>query len=128
MDQNKMLAEDIRAILALLMADNRDDQLKNEIKRLMELIKMLEKNIRDQKIARAKVEGNKLDKEELGKEQKKVSDDTQKIAKALNKDSDSKGDGKSEPKDGKGEPKDGKGDGKGEPKDGKDGKGGSQGQ
>jgi hypothetical protein len=122
MDQNKMLAEDIRAILALLMADNRDDQLKNEIKRLMELIKMLEKNIRDQKIARAKVEGNKLDKEELGKEQKKVSDDTQKIAKALDKDGDGKGDK------GKGEPKDGKGEGKGEPKDGKDGKGGGQGQ
>lgn len=130
MDQNQMLAEDIRAILALLMADNRDDQLKNEIKRLMELIKMLEKNIRDQKIARAKVEGNKLDKEELGKEQKKVSDDTQKIAKALDKDSDKK-DGKGEPKDGKGdgkgEPKDGKGDGKGEPKDGK-GQGQGQGQ
>ncbi len=128
MDQNKMLAEDIRAILALLMADNRDDQLKNEIKRLMELIKMLEKNIRDQKIARAKVEGNKLDKESLGKEQKKVSEDTEKIAKALNKDGDGKGEkSQGEPKDGK----DGKGDskGKGEPKDGKDGKGkGGQGQ
>ena len=112
MDQNKMLAEDIRAILALLMADNRDDQLKNEIKRLMELIKLLEKNIRDQKIARAKVEGGKLDKESLGKEQKKVSEDTQKIARALNKDGDGKGE-KSQ----------------GEPKDSKDGKGkGGQGQ
>jgi hypothetical protein len=113
MDQNKMLAEDIRAILALLMADNRDDQLKNEIKRLMELIKQLDKVIREQKIARAKTEGNKLDKEALGKEQKKVSDDTEKIAKAMNKDGDGKGDSK----------------GKGEPKDGKDGKGqGGQGQ
>src|SRR5207237_5753312 len=97
-----MLAEDIRAILALLMADNRDDQLKNEIKRLMELIKMLEKNIRDQKIARAKVEGNKLDKESLGKEQKKVSEDTENIAKALKKE----GDGKGDDSKGKGEPKD----------------------
>jgi hypothetical protein len=113
MDQNKMLAEDIRAILALLMADNRDDQLKNEIKRLMELIKQLDKVIREQKLARAKTEGGKLDKEALGKEQKKVSDDTEKIAKAMNKDGDGKGDSK----------------GKGEPKDGKDGKGqGGQGQ
>lgn len=113
MDQNKMLAEDIRAILALLMADNRDDLLKNEINRLMELIKQLDKVIREQKVARAKTEGDKLDKEALGKEQKKVSDDTQKIAKAMDKNGDGKGDKN------KGDPKDGK--------DGKDGKG-SQGQ
>src|SRR6266852_473432 len=113
MDQNKMLAEDIRAILALLMADNRDDQLKDEIKRLMELIKQLQKIKREQQIARAKTEGNKLDKEALGKEQKKVSDDTEKVAKAMNKDGDGKGEKGS----------------KGEPKDGKDGKGkGGQGQ
>ncbi len=111
MDQNKMLAEDIRAILALLMADNRDDQLKDEIKRLMELIKQLQKIKREQQIARAKTEGNKLDKEALGKEQKKVSDDTEKVAKAMNKDGDGKGEKGS----------------KGEPKDGKDGKG-KQGQ
>jgi hypothetical protein len=115
MDQNKMLAEDIRAILALLMADNRDDFLKNEIKRLMELIKQLDKVIREQKIARAKTEGGKLDKDALGKEQKKVTDDTTKIAKALDKNSDGKGDkNKSDPKDGK----DGKGSqGQGQPGD-----------
>src|SRR6266849_4650435 len=102
MDQNKMLAEDIRAILALLMADNRDDQLKDEIKRLMELIKQLQKIKREQQIARAKTEGGKLDKDALGKEQKKVSDDTEKIAKNMNKDGDGKGDkGKGDPKDGK---------------------------
>jgi hypothetical protein len=110
MDQNKMLAEDIRLILALLMADNRDDWLKNEIKRLQELIKQLDKVIREQKVERAKVEGGKLDKEQLGKGQKKVTDDTGKIAKAMDKDGDGKGDKN-----------------KGEPKDGKDSKGG-QGQ
>jgi hypothetical protein len=121
MDQNKMLAEDIRAILALLMADNRDDVLKNEIKRLMELIKQLDKVIREQKVARAKTEGGKLDKDDLGKEQKKVGDDTEKIAKSMDKDGDGKGEkGKGDPKDGKG----GKGQGqggqpgeKGKPKD-----------
>src|SRR6266849_1927080 len=102
MDQNKMLAEDIRAILALLMADNRDDVLKKEIKRLMELIKQLDKVIREQKVARAKTEGGKLDKEALGKEQNKVTQDTTKIAKALDKDADGKGEkGKGDPKDGK---------------------------
>jgi hypothetical protein len=110
MDQNKMLAEDIRAILALLMADNRDDYLNKEIKRLMELIKQLDKVIREEKLVRAKTEGSKVDKDTLGKEQKKVTTDTEKIAKAMDKDADGKGD-KS----------------KGEPKDGKDGKGG-QGQ
>jgi hypothetical protein len=113
MDQNKMLAEDIREILALLMADNRDDYLKSEIKRLMELIKKLDKVIREEKLVRAKTEGNKLDKDELGKEQNKVTKDTEKIAKAMDKDGDGKGE-----KD-KGESKDGK--------DGKSGKG-AQGQ
>ena len=113
MDQNKMLAEDIRAILALLMADNRDDVLKNEIKRLMELIKQLDKVIREQKVARAKTEGGKLDKDDLGKEQKKVGDDTEKIAKSMDKDADGKGEkGKGEPKDGKGK---GQGQGQGQP-------------
>src|SRR5439155_5811301 len=116
MDQNKMLAEDIRAILALLMADNRDDQLKDEIKRLMELIKQLQKVKREQQIARAKTEGGKLDKEALGKEQKKVSDDTEKIAKNMNKDGDGKGDKN------KGDPKDGKDSkGKGQPGQGQQG-------
>ncbi len=110
MDKNNMLAEDIRAILALLMADNRDDFLKNEIKRLAELIKKLDKVIREEKLVRAKTEGGKLDKEALGKDQNKVTKDTEKIAKAMNKDGDGKGDKN-----------------KGDSKDGKDGKGG-QGQ
>jgi hypothetical protein len=111
MDQNKMLAEDIRAILALLMADNRDDQLKNEIKRLMELIKQLQKVKREQQVARAKNEGGKLDKNALGKEQKKVSDDTEKIAKNMGKEGEGKGDKN-----------------KGDSKDSKDSKGKGQGQ
>jgi hypothetical protein len=110
MDQNKMLAEDIRAILALLMADNRDDFLKNEIKRLMELIKQLDRVIREQKVARAKTESGKVDKDNLGKEQKKVGDDTEKIAKAMDKDKDKDGKGNK----GKGEPSDSKGKGQGQ--------------
>src|SRR5260370_21139733 len=50
MDQNKMLAADIRAILTLLMADNQDDVIKNEIKRLMTLLNHIQKGIRDEKI------------------------------------------------------------------------------
>src|SRR6266849_1217754 len=80
----------------------RADNLKKEIKRLMELIKQLQKVKREQQVARAKTEGGKLDKDALGKEQKKVSDDTEKIAKNMNKDGDGKGDkGKGDPKDGK---------------------------
>ncbi len=46
MDQNRMLADDIRAILALLLADTRDDEIKRERKRIEQLIKELDKIIR----------------------------------------------------------------------------------
>jgi hypothetical protein len=115
MDQNKMLAEDIRAILALLLADNRDEELKREKQRLSELIKLLEKNIREQKIARAQNEAGKTDKDTLGKVQNKVTKDTSKIAKAMgkgDKKSEAEGDGKG--KEGKGQGQGQKGDKKGE--------------
>jgi hypothetical protein len=126
MDQSKMLADDIEAILAILLSDNRDSQLKKEIERLQALIKYLDKIIRDEKVERANTESGRMDKQNLSKTQKKITKDTEALAKAMGKDS--KGDGK----DGKGKGKDGKGDGKGgkgspgEPKDGKpkDGKSG----
>jgi tetratricopeptide (TPR) repeat protein len=114
MEQNKMLAEDIRAILQLLLSDDRDAWLKAEIKRLMELLKELDKVIREQKVQRANVEGGRVEKNALEKGQHKVTEDTEKIAKAM---------GGKDGKDGDAKKSDGKPDGKG------DGKGqGSQGQ
>src|SRR5205823_4895881 len=61
--ENESLEQDIQAILDLLLSDNRDDAIKKEKARLEALIKMLEKAIRDQKVARSIVESGKADKQ-----------------------------------------------------------------
>jgi hypothetical protein len=115
MDQNKMLADDIRAILALLLADSRDSEIQREKKRLMELLKELDKVIRAQKVVRAQTESGRTDKDPLGKAQNKVTKDTGNIAKAMGKDGKGEGkDSKSEGKDSKGEGKDSRGKGQGQ--------------
>jgi len=118
MDQSDMLAKDIQAILAILLSDDRDAQRRIEIERLRNLIKFLDQIIREQKITRSQLESQRMDKNSLGKAQKKVTGNTEKLARAMSK--------PSEPKDGKG--KDGKGgkggqggDKGGEPKDSKPG-------
>jgi hypothetical protein len=127
MSRNQMLAQDIKSILALLLADNRDDELKREQMRLQELLKALDKVIANQKRARAQTESGKSDKESLAKAQGKVTKDTAEIARSMSKkdaksDSEAKGakgdkpqDGK-ESKESKGEAKNGKqGQSKGQP-------------
>jgi hypothetical protein len=106
MDRSKMLADDIHAVLEILLSDNRDAQIKAEKERLKKLLEMLDKIIRDQKIVRAQGESGQ-EKKALSKAQEKVTNDTRNLAKAMGKDAKS----------------DGKGDGKGDSKDGKDGKG-----
>jgi hypothetical protein len=125
MTQSDILAQDIRAILALLLSDNRDEQLKAEKEKLQKLLEMLDKVIRDQKVTRAQTESGRVGKDNLSKSQKKVTESTKDVAKAMDKKKESR-DGKDgkEGKDAKGEGKDGKDakDSKGEGKDGKDGK------
>ncbi len=134
--QNEQLLKTLREMIQILLSDNNATKLKEEQKRLQELIKKLDQIIRSQKIERSKVESGKGDPEDLSKSQGKVTKDTKELAKAMDKGgkpSDGKDgepkDGKAaDPKDGKaGDPKDGKSgepkDGKaGEPKDGKAGK------
>jgi hypothetical protein len=124
--QNEQLARTLREMIAILLTDSQAAKLKEEQKRLAELLKMLDAVLRAQKVERSKTESGRLEGEQLAKGQAKVTADTEKLAKAMGKDKkpgdakDSK-DGKGEPKDGKGEPKDGKGqpkDGKGQPKEG----------
>ena len=79
MTRNQMLAQDIKAILAILLADNRDDELKGEQKRLQDLLKLLDKVIRGQKLARAQTESGRSDKDSLAKAQKKVTKETAEI-------------------------------------------------
>ncbi len=135
MNDTKMLVADIRAILALLLSDNRDERLKEERERLAELIKRLEKAIRDEKMNRAQTEGGRADKRDLAdaeaknikqvaqisKDLKKKDEEKNPTIKTKKQKKDAKDDQNKEGKDGKG--KDGK-DGKGKDGKSKDGKSG----
>ena len=118
MDRSKMVADDIRMLLAILMSDNRDAQLKGEKERLQRLIKMLDKAIQVQKVARAQNESGQLDPKSLGKAQDKAKEAARDVAKAMDPKAGEPKDGKSkngQPKDG--QPKDGQSK-NGQPKDG----------
>jgi hypothetical protein len=83
MEQNRMVTEDIKAILALLMTDNRDLALKKEKERLTNLLNELKRITRQQKVVRAQTESGRLDPKPLGQSQAKVTGDTQKLAGAM---------------------------------------------
>ena len=112
MKDSKMVADDIRLIIQLLQADTRDDELKREKKRLMDLIKALEEVIRKQKVVRAQTEAGKMEKNPLVDSQKKVTKNTADIARAMGKDGKAGDASEAKKSDAKGEGK-GKGDGKG---------------
>jgi hypothetical protein len=84
-DQNKALADDIRTILAILLTDNREDELRKERERLTKMIERLNEIIRDQKTTYAWTMRNGVSKERLGKEQNQVTRQTGDLARALGK-------------------------------------------
>jgi hypothetical protein len=92
MDQSKMLADDIRAVLALLMSDNRDAWLKAQQAAIRQIIERLDRAIREQKLVRAQTEAGQAEKSALKSAQEKVRKVTEDIAKAMSKgkDGDSK--------------------------------------
>jgi hypothetical protein len=112
--QNEQLTKTLREMIDLLLTDNQTAKLKEEQRRLQELLKRLDKIIREQKLERSKTESGRLDGDQLAKTQGKVTKDTKDLSKDM-------GNGKNSKtgKDGKdGKPKDGKNDSK-DPKDGK---------
>ncbi len=124
--ENEQLTARIRAILQLLLTDNRDEQLKREREAAMKRLEELKRIIREQEVTRNNTEMGRKGKEQLGKEQNKVTNDTESLAKGSNK-SGSGAEGKA----GKGEGKagEGKGEGKNDTKDAKGGdKGGKEGK
>ncbi len=142
MEQSRKLAEEIRQLLNILREDNRAAKLRDERKRLEEMIRELEGIIKDQKIVRAKTAMDKMDKGDLARGQKNVSDRTAELERKLGgkgKDTkgkagkddrgEAKGKGKGEGKEGqgKGEGKDQKGEGKQGDKGGKGGQKGNKG-
>src|SRR5262249_2998786 len=56
MQQNKVLTEDVRAILDILLGDDRDAKLKADREKAEAFLKDLEQAIRAEKLIRAKVE------------------------------------------------------------------------
>ncbi|MFN4260338.1 MAG: hypothetical protein ACK4RK_13660 [Gemmataceae bacterium] len=139
--ESEQLTKDLTALIDLLTRDNRADQLKAEQKRIADLIKELNKIIRDEKTIRAQNDAGRMDDADLAKAQGRVTGDTEAIAKAIGgqdgkdgkdgKGSDAKGENK--PGDGKGgenagEGKDDSQDAKGNEKEGEGGKDGQPGQ
>lgn len=83
--QSTQLAQDLRALLALLLSDNREELLKAEIERLKKLMEMLDRVIREQKVVRAQTESGRLDHETLSKAQNKVTEATRNVSRAMEK-------------------------------------------
>jgi hypothetical protein len=94
MDQSKMLADDMQAILNLLLSENRDAQRKAEQERIKKLLEEINKIIRNEKVVRAVTEAGRTEKNSLLQSQKKVTQATQALARAMNKDSKSESNGK----------------------------------
>src|SRR5262249_40615440 len=78
--QAELLTQNLRAILALLLTDSREAQLKAEKDRIQNLLKELNKVIRDQKIVRAQTERGNMDRDALAKAQAEVTKATQNLA------------------------------------------------
>lgn len=74
---NKDLAADLAKILAILMTDNRDAELREKIRELNEMLKRLNQVIRDQQTVRAWTDRNAMDKERLEREQRLVRNNTE---------------------------------------------------
>jgi hypothetical protein len=145
LEQNEELRRDIRAIMELLLKDDRDSQLRKEIERTARLLEELKRVIHKQELVKAKVEMNRGKPKDHVESQKRVTGDTKRLIdpnaknnrgaeakKGEGKDSKSGKAGIGEPKDDTKDPKgesrqagkEGKaGDGK-ESKEGKDGKAG----
>jgi hypothetical protein len=123
-DQSTEVLKSLEAMLAILMSEGKDAERKKEIERLVNLLKELNKVIRDQKIVRAKTEKGAMDPKDLKDAQAKVTDNTRDVAKAVGGEPKDPKDAKAGEKGTSKDPKDAK-DGKsgeGKPKDAKDGK------
>src|SRR5207248_2850055 len=119
-------------ILQILLTDNRDEDLRKQIKQLEEMLKRVLQIRRDQVAVRAQTDRN-LNKDHLGREQGKVTKDAEDLAKGRPKSADekdtrvAKADIKSEGKNGKGKQGEGKEDTK-DPKVGARAQDGRQGE
>jgi hypothetical protein len=84
MKQNQEVADDIRTILAILLTDNRDEELRKEKQRVEQLLRRLNEIIRDQKVVRSWTERD-MEKARLAREQNNVSKATADLARSMGK-------------------------------------------
>jgi hypothetical protein len=122
--QNEDLVRDIRVILAILLTDNGDAELRHKKELLAKMIEELKRVIREQEVVRTKTDRNKTDPVPLKQSQEKVTKATGDLNPGAKKDGGeaktAKGDPKGEGKPGEGKPGEGKADGKADSKgDGK---------
>lgn len=85
-EQGERLIADLQEVLDLLLKDRDLDRTRDRIKRLEELIKMLNLAIRDQKVVRRLTDMKQMEKDELGKSQDKVTKHTDELGRELEKD------------------------------------------
>jgi hypothetical protein len=83
MTAQKMVAAEIREVLALMMSNDRHQELKEEIATLRKILRELDRAIRDQKVVRLNTETDKVGKDTLGDFQVCVADTTKNVAKLL---------------------------------------------
>lgn len=83
MTAQKMVAAEIREVLALMMSNDRHQAWKDEIATLRKILRELDLAIRDQKVVRLNTEGQKLGKDALGDFQVRVTDTTKNVARLL---------------------------------------------
>jgi hypothetical protein len=109
--QNTDLVEVMDRIIAILSSQDEDARRKDEIKRLTDLLKELDKIIFAQKLERANTEAGRAPGKQLAEGQKKVTNRTENLDQALDKKNPKPGEPKAgEPKPGQpkpGEPKPG---------------------
>jgi hypothetical protein len=109
------LSKRLRAILAILDTDNRDAELKKEIEKAQRRLEELKRIIREQETERTRTELGRAGKDQLGKEQKGITKDTDNLAKGQpkgNPGAEAKGSPKPGDSKGEGKPGDPKGEGK----------------
>ncbi len=104
-DYNAQLAKDVELILQILLTDNRDEQLREERKRVENMLKWLNQIIRDQQTVRAWTDRGQMGKERLGKEQNQLARDADALAKGQPKPAEDQGDTRIAKADFKGEGK-----------------------
>lgn len=83
MDRANKLADDLRALLALMREDPRTVNLTEKRKELEALIKRIDKAIHDQRVVQGQTDLGKTDRGELKKNQEKVTKDVGDIAKTM---------------------------------------------